>query len=113
MGEIVMNEAEREQLAKRLSAMSFKDARKEIRRLDQDADMVFWRNSMWDEYHSLWLLPNAGLSITLVEKVNRGQGKREIGGGPSGWKAEKTDFRYVEARVDPLKRPVKARATIM
>jgi len=108
-----MNDAERAQLAQRLSAMSFKDARKEIRRLDPEADLVFWRNSVWDEIHTLWLLPNAGLSITLVEKVIRNQAKHGIGGGPSGFKAEKADFRYVEARVEPLERPVKERATII
>lgn len=113
LGEIAMNEAERAQLAQRLSAMSLKDARKEIRRLDPDADMVFWRNSVWDEVHTLWLLPNAGLSITLVEKANRNRGNRAIGGGPNGLKAEKVDYRYVEARVEPLKRPVRERATII
>jgi len=108
-----MNEAERAQLAQRLSAMSLKDARKEIRRLDPGADMVFWRNSVWDEVHTLWLLPNAGLSITLVEKANRNQTNREIGGGPNGFKAEKVDYRFVEARVEPLERPVKEHATAL
>jgi hypothetical protein len=107
-----MDEAERVQLAQRLSAMSIKDARKEIRRLDPDADLVTWRNSVWDEYHSLWLLPNAGLSITLVEKEDVENSRHDIGGGPSGFKAEKIDYHYVEARVAPLERRMKARATI-
>jgi len=106
-----MNEAERAQLAQRLSAMSLKDAHKEIRRLDPDADMVFWRNSVWDEYHTLWLLPNAGLSITLVEKAIFRDSGHAIGGGPRGWKARKAEFRYIEARVAPLERRVKARST--
>ena len=42
-----MDEAAREQLAQRLSAMSLRDAQKEVRALDPDADMKFWRNSIW------------------------------------------------------------------
>jgi len=101
-----MNEAERRQLADRLSGLSLKHARQEIRKLDRDADLKYFRNSMWDEYHTLWLLPNQGLSITLVEKADIDQlDKRDFSGPPSRHK-EAVSYEYVEARVEPLARPV-------
>jgi hypothetical protein len=100
-----MDEAAREQLARRLSAMKLSDVRKEIRALDRDAVLKFYRNSIWDEYHTLWLLPNAGVSITLVEKIRLRNGKKEVGGGPRGMKAKEAEYVYVEARVEPLTRP--------
>ena len=102
-----MDESARAQLAQRLKTLSLNNARKEIRALDPDAGMAFWRNTIWDEYHTLWLLPNAGLSVTLVEKEDLRDSTREIGGGPQGSKAQKAEFRYVEARVEPLDRPAK------
>jgi len=104
-----MDEVAREQLARRLSAMKLSDVRKEIRALDRDAVLKFYRNSIWDEYHTLWLLPNAGVSITLVEKVRFKDGKKEVGGGPRGMKAKETAFVYVGARVEPLTRPAHKR----
>jgi hypothetical protein len=102
-----MDEAAREQLAQRLSAMTLKEVRNEIRSLDADADMVFWRNAIRDETQTQWLLPNAGVSVILVEKNNLQDSDRKIGGGPGRWNAQKTEYRYVEARVNPLTRPVK------
>lgn len=102
-----MDEAAREQFAQHLSAMALKEVRREIRSLDPDADMTFWRNAVQDEYHTLWLLPNAGISITLVEKVEFKNLSRSIGGGPGQWKGQKAEYRYLEARVKPLDRPVK------
>ncbi|MGQ9851006.1 MAG: hypothetical protein ACUVSU_13255 [Aggregatilineaceae bacterium] len=100
-----MDEAERERLARRLSAMKLSDVRKEIRALDRDAVLKYYRNAIWDEYHTLWLLPNAGVSITLVEKIRTKDGHREVGGGPRGWKAKDVEYVYLEARVEPLVRP--------
>ncbi len=97
-----MNETEREQLAQRLSALSLKDARKEIRRLDRAADMKFYRNSIWDEYHTLFLLPNAGLSITLVEKGEVEQLDLPDTAGPKGRKRQALTYSYVGASVAPL-----------
>jgi hypothetical protein len=104
-----MDEVAREQLARRLSAMKLSDVRKEIRALDRDAVLKFYRNAIWDEYHTLWLLPNAGVSITLVEKVKTREGTREVGGGPRGTKAKEVEYIYVGARVDPLVRPAHKR----
>ncbi len=104
-----MDEAARKQLAQRLGAMKMNEARREIRKLDHDANMVFWRNAIWDEYHTLYLLPNEELSITLVEKTNLQEGTRNIGGGPSGTHAIQIDYHYVEARVEPLERPAHKR----
>jgi hypothetical protein len=102
-----MDDSAREQLAQRLSALSLKDARNEIRALDPDANMAFWRNAVWDEYQTLWLLPNAQISITLVEKADFKDSNRRIGGGPGRYTAQKAEYRYIEARVTPLDRPVK------
>jgi hypothetical protein len=101
----VIDEATREQLARRLSAMKLKDVRKEIRALDPDAILKYYRNAMWDEYHTLWVLPNAGLSITIVERATISDSNKEIGGGPRGMKAKKVEFVYMETRVEPLLRP--------
>ena len=97
-----MDEAARDQLAQRLSAMSLKDARKEIRALDADANMKYFRNAIWDEYHTLFTLPNAGLNVILVEKGKFEQTDRKIGGGPIGWTALKAEYQYIEARVELL-----------
>lgn len=106
-----MDGATREQLAQRLSALSFKDAQKEIRALDPKADMKYFRNAIWHEYHTLFTLPNAGLSITLVEKGQLEETRHKIGGGPRGLKAEKAAFTYTEARVEPLTRPAHKRGS--
>jgi hypothetical protein len=105
----LMDDDARARLAKRLSAMSLKNARKEIRALDRDASMKFYRNSIWDEYHTLFTLPNAELSITLVEKDQTAQSNRKIGGGPTGSKAQKVRYEYVGVRVEPLTRPAHKR----
>ena len=101
-----MNETEREQLAQRLSAMSLKETRNEIRGLDPNANLKFFRNSIWDEYHTLWLLPNAGLSIILVEKADQEESKREDATRPKGHKQTSVTYTFIEARVAPLTRPV-------
>jgi hypothetical protein len=105
-----MDEAERKQLAERLSAMSsLREAQKEVRALDPDADMKFWRNSIWGQYHTLFTLPNAGLSISLIETDEVQLSKKNIGGGPRGSKAEKIKYHYESARVDVLTHPAHKR----
>lgn len=97
-----MDDTAREQLAQRLSALSIKDARKEIRALDADANMKYWRNAIWDEYHTRFVLPKAGLVVILVEKGKYHESKHAIGGGPKGTTATKAEFQYIEARVEAL-----------
>jgi hypothetical protein len=105
-----MDEAEREQLAQQLSAASsLREALKEVRALDPDADMKFWRNSIWGQYHTLFTLPNVGLSITLIETDQTENTQRNIGGGPRGSKAEKVKYYYKGARVDVLTHPAHKR----
>ncbi|MCZ7539354.1 MAG: hypothetical protein M5U29_05460 [Anaerolineae bacterium] len=101
----MIDQAAHEQLARRLSAMKLKDVRKEIRALDPDAILKYYRNAMWDEYHTLWVLPNAGLSVTIVERATVSDTNKEIGGGPRGMKAKKVEYVYSETRVEPLLRP--------
>jgi hypothetical protein len=105
----VIDEAAREQLARRLSAMKIKDVRKEIRALDPDAILKYYRNAMWDELHTLWVLPGAGLSITIVERASVSDSNKEVGGGPRGMKAKKVEVVYMETRVEPLLRPAHKR----
>ncbi|NDJ79080.1 MAG: hypothetical protein GYB65_22745 [Chloroflexi bacterium] len=102
-----MNESDHRQLADRLSKMTFKQARREIRRLDRAADMKFWRNSIWDEYHTLFMLPNEDITITLVEKVELEETDKRDFTGPPDRKQQDIEYTYVEARVAPLERPVK------
>jgi hypothetical protein len=104
-----MDEAEREQLAQRLSAMSLRDAQKELRALDPDVDMKFYRNSIWGEYHTLFTLPNAGLSVALVETDEVENTQKNIGGGPRGSKAQKIKYIYKGALVDVLTHPAHKR----
>jgi hypothetical protein len=101
-----MDDAQREQLAARLQAMDLRKAIREIRTLDNDANMKFWRNSIWDEYQTVFELPKLGVKVILVEKGTFEESKREVGGGPTGWKAQKAEYEYVEARVQPFA-PVK------
>lgn len=105
----MIDEAAREVLARRLSEMKLRHAVREIRSMDRDANMIMWRNSIWDEYHTVFLLPNAELTITLVEKNTVVASKHEIGGGPEGSKAQDVEFHYVEARVTGLDRPAHKR----
>jgi hypothetical protein len=105
-----MDDATREALARELSALKLKDAQRKIRDLDRQANMVFWRNSIWDEYHTVFLLPNVGVQVILVEQATATPSKRRIGGGPEGSTAQKFEYRYVEARVTPLERPAFKRA---
>jgi hypothetical protein len=104
-----MDESEREQLAQRLSALSFSDARKEILRLDPDANLKYWRNAIWHEYHTLFLLPNAGLSITLVEEQEQKKTNELDDGAANPKRHKKIDvlYSYLEARVEPLTHRVK------
>mgnify|MGYP002683059636 CR=1 FL=1 len=51
------------------------------------------------------VLPNAGLSITIVERTIISDSNKEIGGGPRGMKAKKVEYVYIETRVEPLLRP--------
>lgn len=100
-----MDEAAREDLAQRLSDMSLRDAVREMRNIDPDANMVFWRNAIWHEYHTLFLLPNEDVEVRLVETSSVSEPKREVGGGPSGTMARSTAYQYIGARVAPLDRP--------
>ena len=109
-----MDENARERLAQSLSAMSLKDARKEIYRMDPDAELKYYRNSIWNEYHTLFLLPNQGLSITLVEKQDKDTLKKaDAASATQNRKKQSVEFTYVEARVAPLTRPVKKRPLMM
>ncbi|HEX3049508.1 MAG TPA: hypothetical protein VHP83_02555 [Aggregatilineaceae bacterium] len=79
-----MDEAERQQFAQRLSALSLKDARKELMKLDRSLKLKYYRNSIWDEFHSLYLLPQLGVSVTLVEKEDRDAMTTGVAASPGG-----------------------------
>ncbi len=102
-----MDEAERQQLAQRLSALALKDAQKELKKLDRTLKLKYYRNSIWDEYHSLYLLPQLNISVTLVEKEDRDEMSAGVAASPGGrLKKERASFYYVEARVGSLNRPI-------
>lgn len=94
-----MNEQERLELAERLAKLSYKKARAEVRRLDTEANLKYWRNAVHNEWHTLYELPTVGLKVTLVEKAER---------TPIAdiytFHAEKVKPVYIEARVEALKR---------
>ncbi len=97
-----MDDIERQELARRLSALSPKDVRKELRRLDPAADMKFFRNSVWDEYQTLYVLPNAGIGVTVVEKADVDEMNAVVHSSYRDQKKEKVSYHYVEARVASL-----------
>ncbi len=86
-----LSEQERQQLAEKLASMKYKQARKEIRRLDPDADLKIWRNSVGhNEWHTMYELPNLNSRVILVEQEHReDKGDRD-----------QVDYIYVEARVE-------------
>lgn len=87
-----LSEADRQKLAEKLAKLSYQAARKEIRRLDVDADLKVWRNGVRHELHTMYECPNLGVRVILVE-----EGKtRPI---PESDLVKK-DYYYVEARVE-------------
>lgn len=99
-------ETEREVLARHLSNLAFGDAIREIGHVDCDANMVMWRNPTGDEFHTVFLLPNAELTITLVEKNTVVCSENGIGEALKGVKARHSDIRYVDVRITDLERVV-------
>jgi hypothetical protein len=89
-----MNEKERQELAERLAELSYKKARSEIRKLDPDANLKYWRNAIGAEWHTAYELPNKGVKISLLEKP-----EHEPIYQSSLVTAKPI---YVEARVEPL-----------
>ncbi len=63
----MLNEVERQELAERLAQMNYKAARREIRRLDQEANLKYWRNSVRHEVQTVYELPSLGVRVTLIE----------------------------------------------
>lgn len=104
-----MDESERDQLARRLSALTLNQARKEIYGLDHAADMKYYRNARWHESHTLFTLPNAGLAITLVESVTISPSSKPNATGPAGSTLQTAAYRYERARVELLERPAHKR----
>ncbi|MCI0708872.1 MAG: hypothetical protein L0154_01805 [Chloroflexi bacterium] len=86
-----MTAQDRQKLAEKLAGMSYKKARKEVRRLDDNADLRLWRVSVGDdEWHTTYVLPNLEVKVVLVEKAAfEDQGAKV-----------KVDWFYTEARVD-------------
>lgn len=65
-----MNDQERLKLAEHLAKMKFGRARSEIRRLDTDAKLKYFRNSFGTRrWHTMYELPNEGVKVTLVEQA--------------------------------------------
>ena len=91
-----MNEQERQTLAEHLAKLNYKKARAEIRKLDASAKLKYWRNSVKNEWHTLYELPTVGIKVTLVEVAEREPIHLST--------LEKVSPVYVEARVEPLKR---------
>lgn len=104
-----MDESERDQLARRLSALTWNQARQEIYKLDRAADMKYYRNTRWHEYHTLFTLPNAGLAITLVESATITPSSKPNAAGPTGSTLQTTTYHYDRARVELLERPAHKR----
>jgi hypothetical protein len=91
-----MNEKDRQELAERLAKLSYKKARSEIRKLDPNANLKYWRNAIGAEWHTAYELPNEGIKISLLEKPEREAIYQSalVTATPV----------YVEARVEPLNR---------
>lgn len=91
---IIMGQYEIDELAKRLAKMRFNRAKWHIRNLDPKCRLDIFRVAVGNEWHTRYTLPTRSLRITLVERREvRAVTKRGL---------EKTRFRYVEARVEPI-----------
>ena len=92
-----MDEQDRQSLAKHLAGMKLRRARNEIRRLDPNATLKYYRNAIGkNEWHTAYELPNIGLKVTLVEEPRKE--------GIMGSYLVRSKPVYVEARVEPLTR---------
>ena len=89
-----MNAKEQQELAERLAKLSYKKARKEIRKLDPDANLKYWRNAIGAVWHTAYELPNKGIKVSLLEKPEREPILQSymVTAKPV----------YIEARVEPL-----------
>jgi hypothetical protein len=96
-----MTEQERQNLAERLAKVSYKKARAQVRSLDTQAKLKYWRNAIKHEWHTMYELPNMGLRVTLVEIPVREPISKQ---GPNGVHLVSVDPQYVEARVEEFKR---------
>lgn len=93
----MLNEAERQELAERLAGKSLKAARREVRRLDRDANLKIWRTSVSNEIHTTYELPNLGVRVILIEDTDT----KPI---PDS-QLVRREFVYAEARVEPWTPP--------
>lgn len=92
-----MDEQDRQSLAKHLAGMKLGKARAEIRRLDPEATLKYFRNAIGkNEWHTSYELPNIGLKVTLVEEPRKVP--------MMGTYLVRSKPVYVEARVEPLTR---------
>ncbi|MBI5928348.1 MAG: hypothetical protein HY862_03515 [Chloroflexi bacterium] len=91
-------EEERQKIAQKLAGLSYRKARKEIRKMDAKANLKIWRNgAKTGEIHTMYELPTLGLKISLVEI---GQATPIEDG-----KRLKKEYFYTEARVESLATP--------
>lgn len=94
----MLNENERQQLAEKLADLPLGKARKEIRRLDSDANLKVWRNSVQRELQTVYELPNLGVRVILVEQPQT----KPI----EGVHKVKMTYFFTEARVEPWTPPL-------
>lgn len=90
-----MNEEERQALAERLANMKYQRARSQMRKLDPQARLKHWRNSVnMKEWHTTYELPTIGIRVILVERpeTKPKEGTHLVRSKPV----------YIEARVEPL-----------
>lgn len=91
---MTLNEQDQRELAEKLAKLSYRKARREIRRLDPEANLKLWRNGVGPgEIHTMYELPTYGVRVILVEQ---GHGKMNDRGGI------RKSYLYTEARVEPL-----------
>lgn len=93
----MLNENERQQLAEKLAGLALGKARKEVRRLDKDANLKVWRNSIRRELQTVYELPNLGVRVIFVELPDAKpmEGVNKI----------KMSYFFTEARVEPWTPP--------
>jgi hypothetical protein len=92
---MILSEQDQQELAQKLAKMNYRKARKEIRRLDPEADLKIWRNAVGPETHTMYELPTFGIRVILVEERH---GKTK-----EGRKGIMMNYLYTEARVEPIK----------
>jgi len=98
-----LSEEDMQAMADKLVGLKVNKARRQIRRLDPDSQLEMYRVGVHDELLTRFILPNLGVSITLVEDPSLvPEGDAEKLKATDSFVKFKAADTFVEARVEAL-----------